>query len=101
MVPLAHPGETRASPVGDITWTRVEGDAANLPQRVDFEFAGHFYGSDHDGTTWTSQDGITWTEIDPLPRSPRGYVEAGDDVWAALDPERSEVPTIAPIEAHE
>jgi hypothetical protein len=82
-VPLVQSGDAVATPVGEITWTRVEGDATSLPQSVDFEDDGWFYGSDDDGTSWRSDDEITWT--DSLPGRRSGDRKVGDDVWTVIE----------------
>ena len=83
-VQVVESGATYASPVGDITWTRIDGDASSLPGWINFESDGSFYGADDDGTNWVSDDGIAWAETDPLPGERGSYVNVGDDVWTVI-----------------
>jgi hypothetical protein len=81
---VTESGQTITSLVGDINWTRVDGDASSLPQEVLFEYEGQYVGVDGDGTSWRSDDARTWTEIDPLPSGDHAFVEF-DGVWTILD----------------
>lgn len=92
-IPLVESGATYASPVGDITWTRIDGDVSSLPGSIDFESDGRFYGVDDDGTSWVSSGGIEWAQTDPLPGERGSYVNVGDEVWSMIGPARSGEPT--------
>jgi hypothetical protein len=81
---VTESGQTIASLVGDINWTRVDGDAASLPHEVLFEYEGQYVGVDADGTSWRSDDARTWTEIDPLPSGDHAFVEF-EGIWTILD----------------
>ena len=91
-IPLVESGATYSSPVGDITWTRIDGDAASLPGSIDFEADGRFYGVDDDGTSWVSDDSLAWSETDPLPGASGDYVNVGEDVWTMIQPDRAGEP---------
>ena len=85
-ISVTESGQTIESLVGDISWTRVDGDASSLPQEVLFEIDGRYFGVDDAGTSWSSDDTRTWTETDPLPDGDRNFVDF-EGVWTILDSE--------------
>lgn len=87
-------GQTIATPVGDINWTRVDGDASSLPQEILFEIDGRYFGVDDAGTSWRSDDARSWIETDPLPDGDRNFVDF-EGVWTILDsPDPSQPPRL-------
>lgn len=94
--PLAVPidGETQQTIVGNITWTRVQGDITTVPPKPAFVFDGVFYGnrlgigdpseSASQPQWWTSSDGVGWEAWDAPPAFASVTV-AGDTLWAQFD----------------
>lgn len=90
---LAAPvdGETQQSVVGNITWTRVDGDRATLPSEVGFELDDVFYGdglpSDPDDpqpNLFLSPDGVVWTAWDDAPTDADDLTVAAGTIWATF-----------------
>ncbi len=84
-------GETQQSVVGDITWTRLEGDITTLPSDVSLVHDGTFYGtglsnggdqqSEPQPQWFTSPDGVTWTAWEQAPRN-TDLTAVGGTLWA-------------------